>query len=69
MSIIQDLQTISNDRAMLLDEKLENLLRIGTEILRLETGIVSNIRGDQYSVQSVVTPGDSIPEEPVTDSV
>jgi PAS domain S-box-containing protein len=63
MSIIQDLQTISNDRAMLLDEKLENLLRIGTEILRLETGIVSNIRGDQYSVQSVVTPGDSIPED------
>lgn len=63
MSIIQDLQTISNDSAMLLDEKLENLLRIGTEILRLETGIVSNIRGDQYSVQSVVTPGDSIPED------
>ncbi len=62
MSIIRDLQEISNDRAMSLDEKLENLLRIGTETLHLETGIVSNIRGDRYCVRSVVTPEDSIPK-------
>ena len=62
MSIIQDLQSISNDKAMSLDEKLESLLRIGTEVLHLETGIVSNIRGDRYSVLSVVTPEESIPK-------
>ena len=62
MSIIRDLQNISNDRVMSLDEKLENLLRIGTAILHLETGIVSNIRGDRYCVRSVVTPEDSIPK-------
>ena len=31
-----------------LDKKLESLLSIGTEILGLETGIVSNIQGDNY---------------------
>ena len=62
MSIIRDLQEISNDRVMSLDEKLENLLRIGTATLHLETGIVSNIRGDRYGVRSVVTPEDSIPK-------
>ncbi|TKB01544.1 response regulator [Alteromonas portus] len=62
MSIIQDLQLISNDRVMSLDEKLANLLRIGTEALRLETGIVSNIQGERYRVRSVVTFDDNIPK-------
>ena len=61
MSIIKELQIISNDHTMSLDTKLHNLLAVGTKILGLETGIVSNIRGDQYSILSVVTPGDSIP--------
>ncbi|KXJ61628.1 MAG: hybrid sensor histidine kinase/response regulator, partial [Alteromonas sp. Nap_26] len=61
MSIIKELQIISNDHTMSLDTKLHNLLAVGTKILGLETGIVSNIRGEQYSVLSVVTPGDSIP--------
>lgn len=61
MSIIKELQIISNDHTLSLDTKLHNLLAVGTKILGLETGIVSNIRGDQYSVLSVVTPDDSIP--------
>ena len=61
MSIIKELQIISNDHTMSLDTKLHNLLAVGTKILGLETGIVSNIRGEQYSILSVVTPGDSIP--------
>ncbi|WP_334049778.1 GAF domain-containing hybrid sensor histidine kinase/response regulator [Alteromonas gracilis] len=61
MSIIKELQMISNDHTLSLDTKLHNLLAVGTKILGLETGIVSNIRGDQYSILSVVTPGDSIP--------
>ncbi len=61
MSIIKELQIISNDHTMSLDTKLHNLLAVGTKILGLETGIASNIRGEQYSVLSVVTPGDSIP--------
>ncbi|MBJ2128680.1 response regulator [Alteromonas sp. IB21] len=61
MSIIKELQTISNDHTMSLDEKLDNLLSIGTKILELETGIVSNIRGDRYSVMCAVTPDNSIP--------
>ena len=60
MSIIKELQTISNDHSLSLDKKLESLLRIGTNILGLETGIVSNIRGEQYSVLSVVTPENDI---------
>ncbi|WP_419226916.1 ATP-binding protein [Alteromonas sp. OM2203] len=60
MSIIKELQIISNDHTMSLDTKLRNLLAVGTKILGLETGIVSNIRGDQYSILSVVTPDDSI---------
>ncbi|MCZ8531526.1 GAF domain-containing hybrid sensor histidine kinase/response regulator [Alteromonas sp. PRIM-21] len=62
MSIIRDLQEISNDKAMSLDKKLESLLCIGTEALRLETGIVSNIQGELYSVLSVVTPNADIPK-------
>lgn len=61
MSIIKELQTISNDHTMSLDEKLDNLLSIGTKILELETGIVSNVRGDRYSVMCAVTPDNSIP--------
>lgn len=60
MSIIKELQTISNDKSLSLDNKLESLLRIGTDILGLETGIISNIRGELYSVLSVVTPKDDI---------
>lgn len=59
MSIIKELQTISNDHTMSLDEKLDNLLSIGTKILELETGIVSNVRGDRYSVMCAVTPDNS----------
>ncbi|HCY29256.1 MAG TPA: light and oxygen sensing histidine kinase, partial [Alteromonas macleodii] len=54
MSIIKDLQTISNDKALSFDKKLESLLSIGTEILGLETGIVSNMQGDNYRVLSVI---------------
>ena len=61
MSIIKDLQTISNDKALSFDKKLESLLSIGTEILGLETGIVSNIQGDNYRVLSVITPDNDIP--------
>lgn len=60
MSIIKDLQTISNDKALSFDKKLESLLSIGTEILGLETGIVSNIQGDNYRVLSVITPDNDI---------
>jgi PAS domain S-box-containing protein len=60
MSIIKDLQTISNDKALPFDKKLESLLSIGTEILGLETGIVSNVQGDSYRVLSVVTPDNDI---------
>jgi len=38
MSIIKELQTISNDHSLSLDKKLESLLRIGTNILGLGTG-------------------------------
>ena len=60
MSIIKELQTISNDKSLSVENKLESLLRIGTDILGLETGIISNIRGELYSVLSVVTPKDDI---------
>ncbi|MEC7451235.1 MAG: light and oxygen sensing histidine kinase, partial [Pseudomonadota bacterium] len=60
MSIIKDLQTISNDKALSFDKKLESLLSIGTEILGLETGIVSNVQGDSYRVLSVVTPENDV---------
>jgi len=65
MSIIQDLQTISNDKALSFADKLESLLSIGTEILGLETGIVSNIQGDNYRVLSVITPDNDIPLDAV----
>ena len=65
MSIIKELQIISNDHTMSLDNKLESLLAIGTKFLGLETGIVSNIRGERYSVMSAVTEDNSIPANSV----
>ena len=61
MSIIQELQTISNDNALSFNRKLESLLCIGTEILGVETGIVSNIQGDNYRVLNVFPPDNGIP--------
>ncbi|WP_394222842.1 ATP-binding protein [Alteromonas gracilis] len=61
MSIIKALQTISNDKALSFEKKLESLLSIGTKTLGLETGIVSCIKGDNYRVLSVVTPDNDIP--------
>lgn len=45
-----------------LEELLEASLSAGTRILGLETGIVSRIVGDTYTVQSVVGGGDAITE-------
>ena len=54
MSIIQDLQTVSNDVRLSFEEKLQSLLEIGIKILDLETGIVSNIQGKRYQVLSML---------------
>ncbi len=60
MSIISDLHNISNDKALSFNERLDRLLETGTTLLKLETGIVSSIRGDTYHVLSVHTPDAAI---------
>ena len=45
MSIIQDLQTVSNDVRLSFEEKLQSLLEIGIKILDLETIKQDNLKG------------------------
>ena len=56
MSIIKDLHQITTDGALSFSEKIDRLLEIGTKVLGLETGIVSYVHNENYTVVQVVSP-------------
>lgn len=60
MSIIKDLHSISTDIRLSFTDKVYRLLEIGTEVLGLETGIVSHVVGDTYQVIQAVSPSSNI---------
>ena len=53
MSIFKQLHTISNDIEMPFDQKLEQLLDIGKDMLNFESGIVSSIKADTHEIYAV----------------
>ena len=55
MSLIKGLHHHSTDKRLSFNEKVTRLLRIGTEVLGLETGIVSHIFNGRYKVVHVVS--------------
>lgn len=60
MSVIKSLHKISTDGNLAFVEKVAHLLKIGSEVLGLETAIVSNIEDKQYKVMFVVSPQQAI---------
>jgi len=56
MSIIKDLHQITTDGALSFSDKIDRLLEIGTKVLGLETGIVSYVHNENYTVVQVVSP-------------
>ena len=56
MSIIKDLHQITTDGALSFSEKVRRLLEIGTEVLGLETGIVSYVHNGTYTVVQAISP-------------
>ena len=56
MGLIKGLHRNSTDKRLSFDEKVTRLLHIGTEVLGLETGIVSHIYNGKYEVVHLVSP-------------
>ncbi|MDO6567936.1 ATP-binding protein [Alteromonas sp. 1_MG-2023] len=56
MSVIKKLHQVTTDGALSFSEKVNRLLEIGTEVLGLETGIVSYVHNDTYTVVQAISP-------------
>ncbi|NDV91738.1 response regulator [Alteromonas sp. 345S023] len=60
MSVIKSLHEISTDGNLAFVEKVAHLLKMGSEVLGLETAIVSYITGNTYKVMYAVSPDEKI---------
>ncbi|MAO07086.1 MAG: hybrid sensor histidine kinase/response regulator [Alteromonas sp.] len=60
MSVIKHLHQISTDNALPLVDKIAHLLKVGSETLGLDTGIVSRVNHDTYEVMYVLSSNDTI---------
>lgn len=53
---LRELQTVMAESGVSVETRLEELLKVGCRTLNLEIGIVSHVRGDDYTVESVHAP-------------
>ena len=60
MSVIKDLHQITTNGALSFRDKVARLLEIGTEVLGLETGIVSYVHNGTYTVVQAISPSNDI---------
>jgi len=63
MEALTILNEIAADTELTLDDRFRQALQLGADYLGLELGIISNIRGERYTVQWFVAP----PEAPLHD--
>jgi len=65
---LRALYTVMAQSALAIDEQLTQALKIGTELLKLDLGIISQIEGDKYTVLYSYSTGNSLKTGQVFDS-